>query len=190
MNLLNSSTRTPGRRQTPSSGDTQITQEIRAHIGPSRGTGVTHNLNHQHQHQHQYQLQHTHFHTTRPAQDDDLSQLTDHFHRAANIIAPVPRAPFRRCNGFTTKNTPCQRHGDISVVFNSTNSRNNNIRDTETRHYCHQHEPRMSVDRQCLAIIHRKNRQCLVTCSPSEIRSGGRPICNTHYGTNAKLVPH
>ncbi|KAF8931326.1 hypothetical protein BGZ47_000140 [Haplosporangium gracile] len=53
---------------------------------------------------------------------------------------------------------------------------NSNMHNTEVRHYRNQHEPRMTIDRQCLAIVRSKNRQCLITYSPSEIRSGGRLI--------------
>ncbi|KAF9146425.1 hypothetical protein BG015_011589 [Linnemannia schmuckeri] len=66
---------------------------------------------------------------------------------------------------------------------------NSNMHNTEVRHYCYQHEPRMTVDRQCLTIVRSKDRQCMMICSSSKIKSD-RPIYNIHYETSAKLVPH
>ncbi|KAF9122505.1 hypothetical protein BGW39_009707, partial [Mortierella sp. 14UC] len=88
----------------------------------------------------------------------------------------APRNSLPRCSGKTARNTPCQRDG---VRPDNSNP---------SKRYCHQHDPTLVASRRCLGIVRNERRQCFITCSESEIRPGGRPICNTHYRPGGKYV--
>ncbi|KAF9123082.1 hypothetical protein BGX30_001627 [Mortierella sp. GBA39] len=98
----------------------------------------------------------------------------------------APRNNLPRCSGMTAKNTPCQRDG-INPVTESLTSANKDNK-AAVRYYCYQHDPRLAVSHRCLGYIASEHRQCRLTCSESEIRTGGRPICNRHYQLGARLV--
>ncbi|KAF9131844.1 hypothetical protein BG015_003806 [Linnemannia schmuckeri] len=97
----------------------------------------------------------------------------------------APRNNLPRCSGMTVKSTPCQRDGINPVMESSTVNKDS---DAVVRYYCYQHDPRMVVSRRCLGYVKSERRQCRITCSESEIRSEGRPICNTHYRLGARLI--
>lgn len=79
------------------------------------------------------------------------------------------------CVGLTVKKELCDRDGINTFLTPEGNE-----------YYCYQHDPRNS-DMTCHAI--KKNKQqCERKCSDPEIRAGGRPVCNQHFGMNAKLI--
>ncbi|KAG9071686.1 hypothetical protein KI688_005899 [Linnemannia hyalina] len=98
----------------------------------------------------------------------------------------APRNNLPRCSGMTARNTPCQRDG-INLVTESPTSANKDSK-AVVRYYCYQHDPRLAVSRRCLGYVASEHRQCRLICSESEIRTGGRPICNRHYHLGARLV--
>ncbi|KAF8931325.1 hypothetical protein BGZ47_000139 [Haplosporangium gracile] len=97
----------------------------------------------------------------------------------------APRNYLPRCSGMTVKNTPCQRDGINPVRETFTANKDTNA---VVRYYCYQHDPRIVASHRCLGYVKSERRQCRVTCSESEIRSEGRPICNTHYRPGARLI--
>ncbi|KAK3809711.1 MAG: hypothetical protein JOS17DRAFT_764914 [Linnemannia elongata] len=112
-------------------------------------------------------------------------------YNAANTTIPsssssAPRNNLPRCNGKTVKNMPCQRDGVNAVTESPTSANKDN--NAVVRYYCYQHDPRLVSSHRCLGYVASEHRQCRVTCSESEIRTGGRPICNRHYRTGVRLV--
>ncbi|KAG0314834.1 hypothetical protein BGZ97_008902 [Linnemannia gamsii] len=112
-------------------------------------------------------------------------------------IPPSPSAfpnNLPRCSGITVKKKPCQRDGINAITelsttaATATNKDSNNTSDAVVRYYCYQHDPRLVGRRQCIGYVASEQRQCRITCSESEIRTGGRPICNRHFQLGARLV--
>ncbi|KAK3810567.1 MAG: hypothetical protein J3R72DRAFT_75587 [Linnemannia gamsii] len=184
-----SPTRTSPRRQAIPATETQTRTQTQALEPPRAQTDLESGATHIHNHQHQHQHQHTHCHTT-PAPSDGLAYITETFNRATNLSSSPPsfhssKTPgkgFHPCCGITDMNEPCQRNGD-RVVYHDSSS-------TAIQRYCYQHDPTLVAVRRCLGFVEKKNRRCKITCSDSEIRPDGRPICNSHNRPNAKLVPH
>ncbi|KAK3810568.1 MAG: hypothetical protein J3R72DRAFT_75590, partial [Linnemannia gamsii] len=122
------------------------------------------------------------FMTAPSNQEENLTESTEPFKRPVNISPPstssanAPPNNLPRCAGKTAKNKPCQRDGVRTVDPNSNKS------------YCYQHDPTHTATRRCLGIVRDGSRQCYVTCSDSEIRSDGRPICNYHYRGGTRYV--
>ncbi|KAI7815770.1 hypothetical protein BC939DRAFT_88672 [Gamsiella multidivaricata] len=84
------------------------------------------------------------------------------------------------CQGLVASNELCKRDG-INEMFGVAG----------VEYYCHQHDPQKR-HKQCHAFVKREKgkerRRCKMICSDSELRDGGRFICNRHFNFGAVLI--
>ncbi|KAF8954032.1 hypothetical protein BGZ46_003077 [Entomortierella lignicola] len=84
---------------------------------------------------------------------------------------------FPACQGLTIDNKPCERDGKNDIPIEG-----------RTEHYCYQHDPQ-NRSKQCHGINKGNKKQCEKICSyPSELRNGGRPVCNQHFRLGVELI--